>query len=199
MHVKTGTPFLPDVLRAIAERYSFQKFPVTFDEMAAESRIFHMGRWKKNQIDELGIYNDGIIAAAPARTDVAAEMIDDLFDFVEQEYGFEMSSTREFRYYESAVVIELAENITSKLAVFYNLTQSLADFQESYNLFESRFELSRFAASVDPTLQSGRSPMPFTLERRTAEPFVLNRWYSAAPLKTEDHLSVLADLERALS
>ena len=134
MHARAGTPFLLDLLRAVADRYSFQKYPLTFEESSSETRLFQGGKWGGFQIDELGIYGDGVIAAAPSGTDVTSGLVDDLFDFIGREYGFEMTSPREFRHYESAIVIELPENITNRFAGLYALSQELTEFQVSYDL-----------------------------------------------------------------
>lgn len=199
MTAKSGTPYIPDLLHAIADRYSFQKFPVSFEEIASETRIFQMGKWNNLQIDELGIYNDGVIAAAPSSTDVTNGIVDDLFNFVIGEYDFEITSRREFRHYESAIVIELPKNITNRFLGMYELSRNLTDFQVSYDLPDYKFETARLGSFVDATLHTGRIPLGFSLERRAGESFKDNRWYSSAPLKTEDHLTLLDNLEQSLS
>lgn len=158
-----------------------------------------MGNWEGRQIDDLSIYSDGVIAAAPAGTDITSGIVDDLFRFVEQEYDFEMTSPQELRHYESALVVELPENIASRFTALYSLSQDLSEFQRSYGLGDHNFEFARIGSFVDPTRRTGRVPLGFNLERREGEPYSDNRWYCSAPLKTEDHLTALANFEAALS
>ena len=199
MHARAGTPFLPDLLRAIAERYSFQKSPTSYEEISSDTRLFQGGKWNNFQIDELGIYSDGVIAAAPSGTDVTTGIVDDLFEFITGEYGFEMTSQREFRHYESGIVIELPENITNRFKGLYALSQDLTNFQVAYDLPAYKFETARISSFVDPTVYNGKIPLGFNLERRAGESFEENRWYCSAPLKTEDHLELVTNLEKALA
>jgi hypothetical protein len=49
---------------------------------------------------------------------------------------------------------------------------------------------------VDPVEhKTRRKPNRFTLERRIGLPFSQNVYYSQAPLKSDDHLKLLSDLE----
>jgi hypothetical protein len=58
--------------------------------------------------------------------------------------------------------------------------------------------LSRLDFEVDKTVIAGQLTVPkFVLERRAAVSFTQERYFSAAPMHTRDHLAVLEQIERA--
>ena len=42
------------------------------------------------------------------------------------------------------------------------------------------------------------APVFFTLERRAEVPFTDNKYFSSAPLSTQDHIGILQEVEKAL-
>lgn len=167
--------------------------------MSAASKVFKMGAWNGLQIDELSLYNDGVIVAAPQKTHVVDGFIDDLYDYVQANlnYGV-MTGQSEARHYESALVVELPQNVTSRLSALYELSEVLSDYQQAYGLPRYEFQPARLGLDVDAQKHVGKQPIPFLLERRQGEPFEANRWFSAAPLKSDDHVTAIAKLEKAL-
>lgn len=192
-------PFLPDVLAAIIQRYKFVGFPTGLEELSAASRSLKMGSWQGAQIDDLSVYNDGLIVTAPQNTDVVDEFIDDLYVFTKEHFGYSsMIGYRENRHYESAVVVELPSNVSSRLLPLHGLCDDLASHQREYGLADFEFQPSRLAVDVDASKHTGKRPIQFTLERRLGEPFEKNHWFSSAPLKSNDHVAVLRKLTNAL-
>lgn len=195
---KEGQPFLPDLIKAISERYRFQKFPSSYEDLISESRTFQLGVWDKIQIEEMSVYNDGIIFYARAPTDFLENFCEDLLKFASNEFGMESIKTSERRHYESAIVAKLDPNVTKKFEFLDALNSDLAKFQNSYGLGSYAFAPASIESSVDVTAAAGKRPISFTLIRRVDVPFDEGVWFSAAPLKTRDHVSILERLEKLM-
>ena len=71
--------------------------------------------------------------------------------------------------------------------------------QEGYGLRPFKFDFGGLSLATDPTLYAGRKPVAFTLARRVNAPYSEKFFYSSAPLKTDDHVALLQQLEKALS
>lgn len=199
IHPSRGQPFAPDAVAAIVRRYNFQKFPNTIDEFRGDTKTFSMGKWGDVQIDEFAAYNDGIIASATARTDVIADFLDDLYSFALKEFGLErVVVPKEARFFESSVVVQMDTAISEKLSFLKGLIRDLEAFMSQYGLGDFDFQPYALQAGVDMARYPGKRPSPFSLVRRVNIAFEENYWWSSAPLKTDDHLKVLENLESAM-
>lgn len=200
MQAKAGQPFLPHLIAAIASRYNFQKFPVSVEELTGEVRGFRLGQWNGAQIDDLQVYNDGVIVAAPAETSVNEAFLDDLYGYVTDQFGMEpVYGSVEKRLYESAIIVELSTDMDAQLSAFSSVRQQLSDMVSGYGAENLDFSGTRIDFNVDYRLPLVRRPINFTLDRRVGEPYSANRWYAMAPLKTADHIKLLSkwDASRA--
>lgn len=192
-------PYLPDVLASLVRRYKFIGFPSGLEELSAASKRLSMGSWAGSQIDELKVYNDGVIVDAPQNSDVIDAFIDDLYGFVRETFRYVvMSGAEEVRHYESAIVVKLAPSVTSGLSALHALSEDVSKYQAAYGLPGFEFEPTRLGVDVDASKHAGKRPISFTLERRLGEPFEQDQWFSSAPLKSNDHIAVMRKLEKAL-
>src|SRR5208282_5464908 len=109
---------------------------------------------------------------------------------VQERYARAYSSALECVFDKSIIghfkeLSEIGRGITT-LVREYSL-KSCPDYQpEGFSL---HFEL-------DPSLIP--SPISFTVQRRIGHPYKENKYFSVAPLKTQDHKSVLERLEKLL-
>ena len=81
--------------------------------------------------------------------------------------------------------------INPKLA---NLSKSLAALVPADSA--TSYEVSSLAFATDP--KDGTPLLNFRFERLINTPFAENRYFSAAPVHTDDHLELLENLERIL-
>ena len=69
----------------------------------------------------------------------------------------------------------------------------------SYGQQVPSFEATTLAFQCDLSKVENINPEMFTFERRAEKPFDSGLFYSAAPLKTADHLELLNELEGILA
>jgi hypothetical protein len=198
VHRPEGQLFLPYVAGALVTRYHFQRIPKD-DEMSADILKFEMGEFNGVGINELSIYQDGLIVKSRANTRLIDEFIDDLMVWAQGELGLKETGIppRE-KHYESAIVIKMSVGKKWAIPSSDKTNAFLTNAQIEYGLKEFLFSFGGYSSLVDTTAYPGRKPVPFTLARRVNVPFDADIYYSTAPLKTDDHLVLLENIEADL-
>jgi hypothetical protein len=192
----------PSVISQIAARYKFGIVPtITTQESMAKSGLpFGMGHFEANgayfTVSDFVIYNDGIVAVAE-KTDWAEAFLEDVTNWVKQSFGFRDVTSGVRRLYGSTIVVDF-EVPLSRLIAGYEIISKLITERTITILPESKpMQFSRLDFEVDKTVIAGQLTVPkFILERRAAVSFTQERYFSAAPMHTKDHLALLEQIER---
>jgi len=196
VHRPAGELYYPDAAAKLVERYSFKKYP-SVEEMTRQPLVFGIGKIRDIQINELDIYQDGIIVFSRSDTDVLDEFISDLFEWSEKELGvLTIPMSRPEKYYESTLVvkseIDLAQVISPRDEVANMANRLFLEVAPNKQLYE----LSGFLLDCDQFAFHGkRKPLRFAVERRLGVPYSENIFFSQAPLPTKGHLAFLRGLE----
>jgi hypothetical protein len=176
------------------KQYSFLKFP-SAEELQKDAQTFAVGKFRDVQINELNVYSDGIIVSGRCDTKVLEAFLGDLFGWMKADYGYEQTTIIEPEmHFESNLVVRANKDLTAALSPPKRVTslieQTLTRFTDAQYLPTSTsFETDSVG------LKTRRRPYRFSFERRLGMPFAKNVFYSQAPLRTDDHLSLLAGLE----
>lgn len=196
-----GGYYLPDAVRLLSDRYGFSQAP-SIEDMKTRGGVFKNGRLvsgaKKMNVNEIGIFSDGIYAIAEDTT-TADFIIDDLITWAEQAVGLRPSITKLPRKYDNAAVVEFEVNIENRLNNFNELISSYNEMLESLYNQNVSTALCRIDFTFDPLEVNLPLNTRFIIERRLGSPFSSNRFYCVAPLKTEMHIALLEKFEAALS
>jgi hypothetical protein len=102
------------------------------------------------------------------------------------------------RTYTNVAIVEFERNVEyglGKLAAIGNL---LAESLHSAYGWDYEYNVHRIAFSVDPLGIPQFRNTQFFIERRLKSPYSENRYYSGAPMQTEEHLRLLETIEREL-
>jgi hypothetical protein len=202
-----GEDFAEELVNWIRDSYSFVVTPDFRDVVAkagagnAVGLIFKNGRFQTAEgsfieITSLAIHNDGIVVDTTSSTQEANRFIADLLSNAAKEFGlaYDPQVVRK-RLYVSTLIVK------SEMALSA-IHPGLAEFAEriSANLRNGpapSFQLAGLAFWTEPN-DSGVHKT-FTLMPQAGKSFSEHRYYSEAPLQTEDHLRLLEDLERVLA
>jgi hypothetical protein len=189
-------PFLPDVIARTAARYHFVNPPTG---LPAEGGLkFEAGKMVLTDVEisigSLELYRDGIIVNTRHTNDSDA-VIDDFFTWIVSTFGFRLPERRIARHYTSVVIVDIETPLDAFLSKFQILQQIVSDAYSQTRGERREFHLAQF--TLTPSLSEPQRDF-FRLEIRTATPFVPNRYFSNAPLPTNAHLDMLAELERAI-
>jgi hypothetical protein len=192
----------PSILNAIAERYKFTQKPdvTTREDMNKNGLVFGIGQFATNgvtaTVNDFAICNDGIVAICRT-TELGEAFLNDVFRWVIDEFGFrEVKNNR--RLYNSTVVVEFEQSPARLVAGYESLIRFIDARIKTVMSKPANLQFSRLDFEMDKReLADGQVVTPkFILERRGGIDFSQERYFSAATMRTEDHIAVLTEIER---
>lgn len=191
-----GQLYLPGVVATAVDRYKFSDYPT---DIAAALRggalEFRHGLFKKAAFD-LAVYNDGIIISSQSNSEVVDEAYQDIISVITKTLGFSIAKAKIVdRLYDSTIVVKSDKPILEPINSIAILGDSVSTRLRDTNGMDVPFEPVGFSLSADYERISGMKPSVFRVERKAGRDFSLNHYYSTAPLRTDDHLAVLGELE----
>jgi hypothetical protein len=193
-------------MRKIKERYNFVWAPELKgdpEQALAGPFRFHSGQFSLQEglqtIQSLEFYNDGVIATA-ASTQIADMILADFFGWAEIELKMRPVPKTARRIFTSTLVVEFGKSIDvlmSSIDAVNQLAQQFGAHPRPRRWVLGGFQL---APSDDDDLPfKYPAQFSFNLERRSDAPLSANRYFSAAPLCTEDHERFLEGIEKIVS
>lgn len=195
-----GKSVFPELLDWLKERYDFKVAPATAEELEGKAGLqFKKGAFQAREevfVDvELTIFNDGLVAKSSSSTEDTDRFLGDVISGAVADFNltFDPDMIRR-KLYLSELNVKLEQplpNLNPQLSAFASqLTKDSGS--------EHPFEVGGISFWTDVTNSVYKTP-PFTIERRLNAPFSENRFYTKAPLRTEQHIAVLTDLENLLA
>jgi hypothetical protein len=196
-----GKNFFTDLIEWMKEHYQFQKSPSTPEDLdpskglAFKQGAFNMGG--EQLTVELTIYNDGLIANSYSSTRATDRFLEDALSGAVREFDLQYSKTLvRSKTYLSEITVLLKEplsKINPKLAAFADKISQVHGHKNA-----SPFEVGGISFWSDVSMAALKFA-PFSIERRLNAPFSENRFYSKAPIHTDEHLNLIADFEMLLA
>ncbi|MFZ5448524.1 MAG: hypothetical protein ACOZFS_07820 [Thermodesulfobacteriota bacterium] len=192
------------VVRPMIEKYKFLKVPTKIEEFdLSRGCEFKNGSFQKNPQLEIGVditlYNDGLVVDTRSSTADSDGFLEEFLSWLSTDFGvvpYQNVLRRKFYLSELSVQTDKPLNaLNPKLQGFAERINSLIS---GFSDRPIAFETSGVRFWTDPTVMTN-PPGHFLFERLEKVPFNENRYYSAAPLQTEDHLKMLEELEQILS
>ena len=190
----------PEFTPKIAERYGFLKLPEKLEDFLDEQKgiQFAFGRWDGTVINQLAFYAHGIAVETAASTDVSEKILYDVLRWgantLNINYHQDMIKRKA---YVSGLLFSTDVSLNAlhpKLrGIGERLSSSVAD--SLGHVFP--YEVTGIFFGYDTTHTKPNAPI-FTIERRADVPFTENKYFSTAPLPTEEHLKLLRDFETSL-
>ncbi len=102
------------------------------------------------------------------------------------------------RHYLSAVSVEFDKGSESFFKQYEQLANTVHRYMKNETGMEYPVHLKRMDFGFDPDEIAGIRPANFMLERRVGVPYVQNRFFSEAPIRTDTHLELLQEIESLL-
>jgi hypothetical protein len=186
----------------LLKTYKFKTYPMPKPNEPldpSKGLTFHGGEFDAGAENPLlvdfTIYNDGVIADTRASTDKSEAFFADLFRrfseiFKMPDYDLIIKK----RVYVSRLFVTTDKHLRLLNPRLTELSDYLSSTVEDGTIsFQVR------GISIWPEPAPRINPLQFTLEPAAGVPFSQNRYFSAAPLRTEQHLELLQKLEHILS
>lgn len=197
-----GNYYMPDVVKALRERYGFVVTPTTLQEFDAQKGItFQHGRFavkhekgKREEIviDKFQVFSDGVLAESKVTTEDIDLFVDDIIKFGVDEFGLKVLDDPIKRAYLSSFEIECHD---LELPPF-PLGQKIEEYLRGYGQDPQPFETRSITVYYDTSITLKPTPFAFIFARREGIPNSANIYFSSAPLTTIDHHALLGEVEK---
>lgn len=191
-----------ELLKAVQDRYKFKVMPTLaqLQEFNTKKQAipFSMGEfeWSGGVASMAATYYaDGLMVETRAGTAAADECLSDLLGWLETHHSMTSIKSLSIRkIYSSEVYVKLAKNLTTINPKLQRVVKLFAE--KSRSVGSTPFELTGITIGADPSFKSQHPS--FKLERDVQVPFDDSRYFSFAPLSTDQHLTFLEEIEGIL-
>lgn len=191
-----GSVSLAKITPKIVERLEFSLFPKTLEQFdESKGIVFEDGLWNGIPIQQMTIYNNGIMMDTRKGTDVSLRVVNEIFDWAVIEFGlvipeYGIHTTRylnKFTFFSDALVSFGGSPIQ-------HLAESLSHHIAEITGQSRRYEAIRI--DIDFDRSELKIPIaPLTIQRRITSPFEQNKFYTEAPLPTDVHIALVEQFE----
>jgi hypothetical protein len=191
--------YLAPIFEKFAARYQFARVPDSKEiSVSPLSLKFQDGVFTSETGTQiyasLSVHDDGLVAETRASTEESDKLLAEALDWFSTEFGLpHYSELGVKRIYASELVIQ------TKLSMSI-FNDEFLEFTERMRKGISRepgqpLDITALHFAVDPSVT--KTQLSFRIERLANTPFKENRYYSAAPLPTSEHVSLLKLLTKA--
>ena len=191
--------YIPELISAVRERYGFVKTSEPTEVIGASAGFEHGQISLHNRrivINELSIFNDGVIAKA-RDTDDADIILDDVISWLTERYKFTKPQTAIQRRYVSTLIVEFEVPLDNVLRPFNDFMKLLSGTISRALGRDVPVTAHRVSFSVDSRLAPPPLNTEFIIERRVmAIGNAMNRYFCVAPIQTKEHIQALEEFER---
>jgi hypothetical protein len=149
-------------------------------------------------INQIAVVQNGDIVTASS-TEVADLILDDYVSKLDSGLGYKIAASKHSKkmYVSNMVVqfdrpIERPDSLISKIGNLLN--QKIPRPDKPFNLKRLAFGAGDFMAMQLPTIEAIENA-DFIIERRAAADYSENIYFSSAPVTTNEHLKILAQIE----
>lgn len=188
-----------DLMGKIKDRYDF--FDIPQRQKNADGLKFESGRFEHSDtpinIAQLILYSDGVLVEAPT-TDDANTVLDEFLPWLQNELDFGDVPTKLPRTYISGLVVDFDQRIDSSASIFEQINSMLRSLYHQYYDINQSVALNKLAFCAELPLPRTMVGPEFTIERRIDTKQEDNRFYSASPFPTQEHIRLLENFERSL-
>ena len=193
--------FLPDFVQKISEEFRFVDLPKTSDDFnLTVGTVLQYGTFSGSIMSMLKIYSNGMILEGPATTDVLDGALDRIEEILLNSFNARVASTDTItRLYVSQIEVKATAAAVRGLDELAAIRERLTGMVRAYGIQVDDYTISGFSFGADPNLTpTDVKPGRFLFERRANRAFGDTIFFSDAPLRTGEHLALLAELEATL-
>jgi hypothetical protein len=195
-----GRAFFPELVTALVNRYGFVKFPQKpedYDE--TKGVLFQGGRMGDVTVAQVQIFSHATVVDTGSSTDDSERFFNEALTWLSEDFGiaYRPEMVRRKTYvsqisFYSDIVLPKLHPAISKLA------DRLSARVPEYFMQPLKYQASGMIVGYDPqTVKTG--PSAFTIEPRADTLFEEHKYFSSAPLPTDEHIALLEEFERDIN
>jgi hypothetical protein len=192
-----GKVFYPDLVKGMVEKFGFLKFPEKAEDLDETKGIdFIGGKWGNVTVEKLTIYQNGLLLDTRASTAESERIIEEGLAWASSTFGL---------IYEPKMIKRRGylSNLCFYSACPFLLKSSLPVSKLTERVHNAVGKITGDKTPWEPTILTihsesiPRKPVgaPFTIQRRAETAFSENKYYSEAPLPTDEHVRLLEAFE----
>jgi hypothetical protein len=190
--------YYPFLIGGLTERYQFKKVPQKpedYDE--SKGIVLAVGKLGDKTIQQITIYSWGLTLDTASSTRDSEELLDEGITWATKEMRLHYSPEMIRRkLYVSQILFYSDAPLLSLNPVFDVVGNRISEEVSNNVKLPYRFQPNSIRFGIDPEEQ--RIPVQmFSIERRDATAFSEGKYFSAAPVSTDTHLSIIEEFERA--
>jgi hypothetical protein len=191
-----GSVFFPKIVAAIVERYGFQTFPNKPEEFDESKGVtFADGYFDGQAIENLTLYNDGIKLDVRSSTTQGSDILKGILEWLASDYGVSYGPKTISRWnFVSNVAFDWDLDIDFIGTALSALAERVTKELKHDGRVTDGFHVESINIDLDRTFGE-KQIAPFTIQRRKKIAFSEGKYFSAAPLPTDVHISVLEEFE----
>jgi len=189
-----------DLVQGLVQKCGFAKYPQKYEELdVAKGFILEGGKLGEIKNLQLHVFAYGLAVDTLSSTADSEAALDKLlwwaFETFKIHYNADMIKRKAYlsqlSFYSDFDLNMVNEAVKSVSEILTKRVNEIFGMPLAYALAGTTWMYD--ATSIK------NGPSPFTIERRADTPFTENKYFSQAPLPTEEHIKLLEDFELAIS
>jgi hypothetical protein len=181
--------------RACEDRYGFWRGPREVEDFDLAKGVAFLHGYFQDRIviERLQVFNNGLMAEINGDTDECDAFLDDFMGWLKADIGIDTTEEPSSRFYYSNLEVtcsfSLAKTLPQLARIGQEITKKLREYGQTAAPDVELVSLGYGKAGETPT---------FRFERKEGVPEERRTYFCAAPLRTQDHLQLLKELESIL-
>jgi hypothetical protein len=194
-----GRVFVPSLISPLVNRFSFQKKPEKFEDFDLSKGVsFEFGYFGDTTITKLSFYNDGISLDTRSHTQESQQVVFAILEWLASEYGLNYHPRLIKRWaYVTNVTFYSDADLTLLNPVMAFACQRLSELAADGGSGSLGYRVTRVAMDCDKSVNKIHK-VSFVLERSLLTRFEDNKYFAEAPLKSDDLLTLLEEIEAGI-
>jgi len=191
-----GRAYFPELAAALVERYGFVKAPQKLEEFDEKKGVtFETGRAGEVTIHRAVIHDHAIYLDTASSTDDSKRLFEETLSWLSKDFGLVYQPEMVKRVTYVSQLTFFSEVILDQLhPALTKLGQRLSTRIPQYYGQKLDYVPGSVVVTYDP-LMIKAGPDAFTIERRADTLFSDNKYFSTAPLPTNEHIQMLEAFE----
>ncbi|HEY0322439.1 MAG TPA: hypothetical protein VGC66_15900 [Pyrinomonadaceae bacterium] len=188
-----------EFMPALVEKYGFLKYPTNYEDFDESKGItLEGGRWNDTNIDKVVIYRNGLQVDTRSSTKDSEQILEESLTWAATNYGLTFNPDMIRRkVYLSELLFSSEVSLDFLNPKLKDLTAQLAESVSRQLGVSLPYETFGITFHFDPFVTK-YTPANVRIERLMESPFSENKYYSIAPIHTDEHLKFLEDFEAVL-
>ncbi len=191
-----GHVYFPEVVPPLVDRYGFSKFPQKLEEFdETKGVLFEGGRFNNVTIHRVQVFTNLLVVETASSTSDSEKILEDALVWTSKTFGLLYRPGMIKRKAHVSQLTFYSDSILPKLhPALLKVAQKLSTRVPQYFGHQLEYRPAAFTIMYDPMgIKNGASQ--FSVERRAETPYSENKYFSTAPLPTEEHIELLQSLE----